>query len=208
MAFTRNSGYATGTGNPNGDLTIKDGGGNIPTLYIDTATTPVTIYKFNSALPSGFKWQLMNASIPTWGTITNALGAIDANCAVTNTWYTLSISDGDFAGSSNITVNSDTITLGQTCDSKDTVQINLTGSLNTAALTVDTGFIGLRLNINNVGEIVGVVRIPDNSSGIVPVSVNFYTKAIPTTALKIEISSSVGTGVVAFSNLKLSLNTL
>jgi len=60
MAFNRNSTYLEGTGDPNADMKIKDGGVNLPKFYIDTNTDPVTLYKFDSSKPSGSKWVKVN----------------------------------------------------------------------------------------------------------------------------------------------------
>ena len=57
MAFTRNIGYMEGSGDPNADATIQAGGGNIPTLYVDTSVFPVQLYQFFAAVAVPNKWQ-------------------------------------------------------------------------------------------------------------------------------------------------------
>ena len=49
--------YIEGEGDPNGILTLADGYPNMPTIYYDSTTSPVTTYNFFSALSSGQKWR-------------------------------------------------------------------------------------------------------------------------------------------------------
>ena len=49
--------YIEGEGNPNGILTLVDGYPNMPTIYYDRSTDPVTTYNFFTTLSTGEKWR-------------------------------------------------------------------------------------------------------------------------------------------------------
>jgi len=49
--------YIEGEGDPNDILTLVDGYPNMPTIYYDSTTSPVTTYNFFSTLSTGEKWR-------------------------------------------------------------------------------------------------------------------------------------------------------
>lgn len=54
--ISKSNGIIKGTGNPNSDVSIQDGDNPTPIQYIDTSTTPETVYRFDDNQTSGSKW--------------------------------------------------------------------------------------------------------------------------------------------------------
>lgn len=53
--------YIEGVGDPN--ITIPDGLGRTPLLYMDYGVDPTVLYKFDPALPSGSRWRNLDEII-------------------------------------------------------------------------------------------------------------------------------------------------